>query len=300
MSLPRGYARYSKEMSSGFRTYAEALRAPHAVRPTDTLEQRITRVENDLAASPHGDRLVGDLRSELAEVAAQAERRGARAMHVVGELEKRLDGIEVAVQALDVSSITASWRADLQALEQRLRKEVAGLVAPTAGEAHASTADLKQLADRLDGIDRARDAVVTELRDVRESVAADQAALNEQLVGLAEQIGASPELEPAEDDDGVDDWPSARAYVQLMVAVEGLQMRLAYHEKEVAELMGGHSINERIVELNDLLLRLGTAEEVVRGERDSMLDQLDRLASRVDFRLNKLETIPTATSVETG
>lgn len=299
MSLPRGSARYSKKMSSGFRTSTDALRAPHAVRPNDTLEQRVARVEGVLMASPRGDRLVGDLRSELAEVAAQAERRSARAMHVVGELEKRLDGIEVAVHALDVSTITASWHAELQALEQRLRQEVAESAPPAAAGTHASTADLQLLADRLDDIERARETVVSELRDVRESVTADQAALNERLVGLAAQIDAPPEVEPADDAD-VADWPSARAYVQLMVAVEGLQMRLAYHEKEVAELMGGRGVNERIEELNALLGRLETAEDVVRGERDSMLDQLDRLASRVDFRLNKLETIPTAPSVETG
>jgi len=301
MSLPGGCARYSKKMSSGFRASTDTIRAPHAVRATDTLEQRVARVEYVLAESHSGDRLVGDLRGELAEVAAQAERRGARLMHVVGELEKRLDGIEVAVNALDVSSITASWHAELQALEQRLRKELPQSVAPAAGEMHhASTADLQQLVDRLDDIEQARDALSVELSDLRESAAADRAALNERLVELAAQVVAQPELGPAEDDDSPADWPSPRAYVQLMVAVEGLQMRLAYHAKEVAELMGGHGVNERIEELNDLLLRLETAEETVRGERDSMLDQLDRLASRVDYRLNRLETTPAALGVETG
>jgi len=277
-----------------------ALRPPHVVRPTDTLEQRLTRVEDALTASPRGDRLIGDMRSELAEVGAQAERNGARVMHVVGELEKRLGRIEADVAALDTSSITASWRAELQAQEQRLRKEIAERVAAPApaDETQAPSASLQELFDRLDDIEHAREAMVTELSDLREGAAADNAALDERLAELAAQIVAPPELEPA--DDGVADWPSARAYVHLMVAVEGLQMRLAYHEKEVAELMGGRGINERIEELNDLLLRLGTAEEVVRGERDSMLDGLDRLASRVDYRLNKLETIPTAPSVETG
>ena len=294
--MPRG------RTSSELRAPAGALRAPYGVRPTDTLEQRVARVEDSLAASPRGDRLIGDLRSELAEVAAQAERGRARAMHVVGELEKRLGRIEVDVGALDLSSITASWSAELRALEQRLRKELSQPVAPLAdaGETRAPDADLQELVDRLEYIERARDAVVTELRDVREIAAADHAALHERLEELAAQIVAPPELEPADDDDDVADWPSARAYVHLMVAVEGLQMRLAYHEKEVAELMGGHGINERIEELNDLLSRLETAEEVVRGERDSMLDQLDRLASRVDYRLNRLETTPVAPGVEAG
>jgi len=260
----------------------------------------MARVEDALTSSPRGDRLIGDLRGELAEVGAQAERHGARVMHVVGELEKRLGRIEADVAALDLSSITASWRVELLAHEQRLRQEIAERVAPpaTADETHAPNAGLQELFDRLDDIERARDAVVTELSDLRESAAADRAVLDERLAELAAPIVAPLELEPA--DDGIADWPSERAYVHLMVAVEGLQMRLAYHEKEVAELMGGRGVNERIEELNDLLLRLETAEEVVRGERDSMLDGLDRLASRVDYRLNKLETIPTAPSVETG
>ena len=283
------------------RTSSGALRPPHAGRPDETLEQRVERIEDALAASPRGERLIGDLRSELAEVGAQAERRSARMMHVVGELEKRLGGIEADVAALDVSNITTSWRKELQALEQRLRKELAEREAPpaTTEETHVPIASLQVLIDRLDEIERGRDAVVTELSDLRESATASDSALNERLAELVAQIGASPEVEPS-DDDSVPDWPSARAYVQLMVAVEGLQMRLAYHEKEVAELMSSRGVNERIEELNELLRRLETAENVVRGERDSMLDQLDRLASRVDYRLNKLETIPTAPSVETG
>ncbi len=287
--------------TSQLRTSSGSLRPPHAGRPNETLEQRIERIEDALAASPRGDRLIGDLRGELAEVGAQAERRGARMMHMVGELEKRLERIEADVAALNLSGITASWRKDLQALEQRLRKELAERESPpaTTEETYAPIASLQALIGRLDEVERARDAVATELSDLRESATAGDVTLNQRLDELAAQIGAPPEVEP-EADDGVPDWPSARAYVQLMVAVEGLQMRLAYHEKEVAELMGGRGVNDRIEELNDLLRRLETTEDVVRGERDSMLDQLDRLASRVDYRLNKLETIPTAPSVETG
>jgi uncharacterized protein (DUF885 family) len=67
-------------------------------------------------------------------------------------------------------------------------------------------------------------------------------------------------------------------------------MRLAYHEKEVAEIAGGRGVDQRIDEMHHLMRRLENAEESVREERDTVLEQLDRVASRMDYRLQQLET----------
>jgi hypothetical protein len=67
-------------------------------------------------------------------------------------------------------------------------------------------------------------------------------------------------------------------------------MRLAYHEKEVAEIAGGRGVDQRIDEMHHLLRRLENAEESVREERDTVLEQLERVASRMDHRLHQLET----------
>jgi len=47
-------------------------------------------------------------------------------------------------------------------------------------------------------------------------------------------------------------------------------------------------------DLGDLELRLEQAEEVARENRESVLVQLERLASRVEYRLDRLESEPPA------
>ncbi len=67
-------------------------------------------------------------------------------------------------------------------------------------------------------------------------------------------------------------------------------MRLAYHEKAVAELAEARGVDDRIDEMNQLLRRLEYAGQSVRGEHDTVVDQLERIASRMDSRLQQLET----------
>jgi hypothetical protein len=91
-------------------------------------------------------------------------------------------------------------------------------------------------------------------------------------------------------DDSDDAWPTARAFDQLRIAVEGLRMRLAYHEKTVAELAGGRDVDGRIDEMHQLLRGLESAEEKARSGRASVLEQFERIAARMDHRLHQLET----------
>ena len=69
-------------------------------------------------------------------------------------------------------------------------------------------------------------------------------------------------------------------------------MRLAYHEKSVAELAEARDVDDRIDDMQQLLGRLETAGQTVRGEQDSVVDQLERIASRMECGSEQLE--PTA------
>ena len=66
-------------------------------------------------------------------------------------------------------------------------------------------------------------------------------------------------------------------------------MRLAYHEKEIAEITRDRRVDERIVEMQELLQGLETAGEQARSGRDEVLEQFERIAARMDHRLHELE-----------
>jgi len=106
---------------------------------------------------------------------------------------------------------------------------------------------------------------------------------------------------------------------RLRIALEGMRMRLAYHEKAVAEINGG-TVTSRLEELStrldrlahavaaagpegavsggaflggdvdDLLKRLERAERAVVEQRGDMLGHLEKIAARMDWRLRRLET----------
>jgi hypothetical protein len=120
--------------------------------------------------------------------------------------------------------------------------------------------------------------------------------LQERVAELAARIvtGPMPERDEAEGE-GV--WPFVRELDQLRIGMEGLRMRLAYHEKAVADLSGSRDVDGRIDELHLLLRRLENAGQHVRDERETVLDQLERIATRMDSRLQQLETSAVASDL---
>jgi hypothetical protein len=141
----------------------------------------------------------------------------------------------------------------------------------------------------MEEIERDRDAITAELVRAGESWANDSVGLRERVAELAARIVTGP-LPDRTGDDPDDAWPTARAFDQLRIAVEGLRMRLAYHEKTVAEVAGGRKADERIDEMHELLRKLETAGQDVRSGRDDVLEQFERIASKMDRRLQQLET----------
>jgi hypothetical protein len=109
---------------------------------------------------------------------------------------------------------------------------------------------------------------------------------------LAARIVTGPLAVPDPGDGTASAWPTARAFDQLRINVEGLRMRLAYHEKAVAELAEGRDVDDRIDDMQRLLGQLETAGRRVRGESDTVVDQLASIAARMDMSLQRLETDP--------
>ena len=231
------------------------LPAPYGERVALTLGRRIEHVEGAMAVtSGLAERLGTELREGLDEVDATAADRSARVSDRLTRFEGRL---------------------------QRL--EADGSMVETAKHA------VLELVGRIEEIERDRDAITAELMRTRESLAAEQVGLRERVAELAARIVTGPL--PDRGGKGMEiAWPSERALDQLRIGVEGLRMRLAYHEKTVAEIAGGRGADERLAEMHELLRGLESAGQHVRSGRDDVVEQFERIAARMDRRLQQLET----------
>lgn len=143
------------------------------------------------------------------------------------------------------------------------------------------------------------------------------------LIERGESSNASATAELAARLDAVESRSDGADLDGIHAVVDGLRMRLASHEREpTAGGAGSHDVVARIdelarrldsleqsgpaggsvailpiagegrfrVELRALELRLEDAEESARESREAVLTQLERLASRVEWRFQRLET----------
>jgi hypothetical protein len=268
------------------------LRAPYGRRLAETLGRRIEHVEGVAAvASALAERTGAEVRDELAEVAATGEFRRRALADELAQLAERLERLEEDQGSGSLASLAAGWRAELRSLDVRLGDELAALRAEIQKGAHLDPkADLalRELIARIEVVESDRDAITAQLVRSAETWAAERVALQERVAELAARIVTGPTPGPADVGEGAV-WPTARAFDQLRINVEGLRMRLAYHEKAVAELAEGRDVDDRIDDMQRLLGRLESAGRQVRGESDTLLEQLESIASRMDSRLTQVE-----------
>ena len=231
------------------------LPAPYGERVALTLGKRIEQVEGAVAvASDLAVRLETELKDGLDEVDTAGAERAARLSHRLTRFEERLQEVEAGGHSMENAEQT-----------------------------------LNELIRRMEEIERDRDAITAEVVRAGESWTADSVGLRERVAELAARIVTGP-LPDRTGDESDDTWPTSRAFDQLRIAVEGLRMRLAYHEKTVAEIAGGRKVDERIDEMHELLRKLESAGHDVRSGRDDVLEQFERIASKMDRRLQQLET----------
>jgi hypothetical protein len=256
-----------------------------------TLGRRLEHVEGAVTvASSLAERVDLEIRQELEDAAVEAQRRTEETLEALRGLADRLEQLEGERDMTNVASMADALRKELRAFESHVGEELsvlAGAARSGADAERAAEVRLSELAARVDLVERDRDVMNARLVRAQESWAAERVALQERVAELAARIVTGPVPGPA--DGETTDWPTARAFDQLRIAVEGVRMRLAYHEKAVAELSDERGVDERLMTMHQLLGRLESAEQSVRGERDSVQDQLERIASRIDWRLQQLE-----------
>ena len=246
----------------------------------------------------------------------------------------------------DLAALAETWTSELAALEARVDESLSTLEGQgAAAEVQAdgeSTYDaglaesLDELTLRIERIERDRDAVTDELARTATSWAAERASLQERVSELAARIVTGPMPIGSTEDHGDAFAQSPQELDRLRIGVEGLRMRLAYHEKTVADLAGSRGVVQRLDELTARLDQLaaivaaghaqhrhprlehraaapgpadpragdGRADEpprrgrALRHEtREKMLDQMEKIASRMDWRLQRLEAAGLETPV---
>jgi hypothetical protein len=265
--------------------------SPYGERLALTLGRRIESVEGAVAVSSALVERIGvEVREELSELAAAGEQRTAAVASLFDGLGERLERLEAEHSPADLTSVAETMRAELRAVELRIDGELTANRRQVEATRASIELALKELTARVGHVEQEREAAAGQLLRGAEAWAAERVALQERVAELAARIvtGPMPEREEGESEGAV--WPFVRELDQLRIGMEGLRMRLAYHEKAVADLSGARDVDGRIDELHLLLRRLENAGQHVRDERETVLDQLERIATRMDSRLQQLET----------
>jgi len=265
-----------------------------------------------------------------------------------GTLEPRLLDLASRIEAMEhgqsivgseVARIAAAWDAERDALRHDLESFAASVQSETAsaGLDERSQQLIAELASRLGEMERGGTAVAAEVSRVEARWSAELGSLASRLEEIAALAATAPVAE-SQPDERVDEAlqrlealehvvsrPSTGApgdpdeLRDIRVLINGLRMRLASSEKELAALSGSGDVVSR---LDDISLRLGLLERAaaatpvqeptpgdgrfrveLRGieqrmqsiessaqeSRDAVLTQFERLASRLQWRLQQLE-----------
>jgi len=291
-------------------TYVESSWAEERAALEVRLDEIAASITSGVTPTPDVGRLVDELAGRLA----------------------RMEGERVAVA--DLAALAETWTTELASLEARVDQGLATLGDhdPAArGSADEPLVDIElfdnvdELAQRIEQIETDRDAVRAELATTATSWANERAALHERVSELAALIVTGPVHTPATGNAGVEFEHTPQELDRLRIGVEGLRMRLAYHEKTVSDLAGSKGVVQRLDELgtrldqlsaivmaqqagtlpppgpgqamaevpfgetSGLLSRLDEADRLRAQSREKMLEQMEKIATRMDWRLQRLE-----------
>jgi hypothetical protein len=223
----------------------------------------------------------------------------------VQELPARLEELESAAERL--ASDVARGRANAESETRALRDEVAVLQQAFAEQASETESEtVNEIRDRVVALEHERSGASTEIealatrlervesRDVSIAASEDQ-ELKQLLTAFADRIDAMERDRPriaAEASEA-----SEQGLGDLHDLVGALRARIDSSEKEIAALAESASSPQAAaagdgrfrVELRALELRMQHAEAAARENREAVLVQLERLASRIEWRLQRLE-----------
>lgn len=266
--------------------------SPDALRPQlDELAARLATLERDREGAAYEiaqttDTLATEqasLRQQVDALAAAGAPADSMSPTLVA-LAERLEGVEREGAALgsEIARATAFWSAELGSLETRLAELVSAQTSASEPGSEDRDRVLSAMAARLDAIEQERETV------------------SAKIARLAESSAAGDEV------------------AQLRVLLDGLRMRVGRGEKELAALPASGDVAARLddlgrrldsleqglesaplapipgdgrfrLELRALELRMDHTEATSRESREAVLTQLERLASRIEWRLQRLE-----------
>jgi chromosome segregation ATPase len=258
---------------------------------------------------------------EISVTAADAPA-GEDADRVIRELTVRLGRLEREHESVtELASLADGWTSSLGTLAARVEYGLIKLQQAAAPSSPDDAQELVELAGRVAAMERDRDTVLGEIARATETWASERAALHERVAELSARIITGPVDALATGSATAELGDASQELDRLRIALEGMRMRLAYHEKAVAEMSGG-SVTSRLDDLSarldrlanavasagasgaslggadgllgpdvdDLLKRLARAESAVVEQRSDMLGHLEKIAARMDWRLRRLET----------
>lgn len=315
-------------------------------RALTTLAARLERLEHDRQAVASDATYVESswaeeraaLEIRLDEIAASITAEVTPTPDVgrlVDELAGRLARMEDEREAVaDLAALAETWTSELSSLEARVDQGLAtlGEQDPASSGPDIDTQvdielvdNVDELTHRIEQIETDRDAVRAELARTATSWATERAALQERVSELAALIVTGPVQPSAAGASDVQFEHTPQELDRLRIGVEGLRMRLAYHEKTVSDLAGSKGVVQRLdelgtrldqlaaivmaqqsgtlpspglgqpmpavpyVETSGILSRLDEADRLRSQGREKMLEQMEKIASRMDWRLQRLE-----------
>jgi chromosome segregation ATPase len=245
---------------------------------------------------------VEELAAAIAESKARAE--DAETDRKLGELSTRLRAVEAdgAAAAAELARSATATASELRTIEKRL-EDIAASSEGGTSDAQAETARwIIELAGRLD-----------DMRAERQAWQAERSTLERRLDEVAARVReVSSEAHVWSDEE----------IALLRSSIDGLRLRLAASEQQLMTLEGSRDAGERLdevarrvqaleqaplvvgpsadggtrpddgrfrLELRALELRMEHAEAAARENREAVLVQLERLATAIEWRFQRLE-----------
>jgi DNA repair exonuclease SbcCD ATPase subunit len=294
-----------------------------AARPTSDAEL-IARVDA-LAARLDTRAATDEIEALRADVAALAERSGGDPAHAtrLDELATALQALTARLESVtDVHAELESMRGNIATLAERPAGDPAHAVrldeiAHRLAELDARLAELERaesqtevgdgsaLESRLDELAR----VVTELASDLEGTVALQAALEARV----DAAPGSRAVKPRAPGDATQAPAGVEGELdRMLMAIERLSLRIGEHDRALKELVKMQHAAARAgalpaprssgegadpvaedgdlrAEVRGLSFRLTEAEEALRSDRDKAFSQIERVASSITWRLQRLE-----------
>ncbi|HSI98122.1 MAG TPA: hypothetical protein VK926_07140 [Gaiellaceae bacterium] len=278
----------------------------------DAVSQRATTVQQETRRDLVGFGVdLEAVKQQLARFESAAADAAAGSDAEIAALRARMKEGGTRIVFLEQSLESTSGR--LEELDRQLDR--LGRTIDAAASKAEPDEELAALSARFESRCAQVDSLVRDLREALDTMPGPSAdpALRERVETLAHEVDSlTAEIARS---------PGADETEQLRVLVDGLRMRVATGEKELAALAGSHDVvallddlDRRVeavetrgveptsslgpiagdgryrVELRALELRMEHAEAAARESREAVLTQLERLAARIEARLQRLES----------